>query len=71
MKPSFLLDSSACIPVLRNKAGLEKLPDPALVGLNEGKPYVVKTQNVVADLIVVVQQQQKQIEELKRLVAAK
>ena len=28
--------------------------DPALVGLNEGKPYVVKTQNVVADLIVVV-----------------
>ncbi len=33
MKPSFLLDSSACIPVLRNKAGLEKLPDPALTGI--------------------------------------
>nr|MBA3609009.1 PIN domain-containing protein [Chthoniobacterales bacterium] len=26
----YLLDSSACIPVLRNKAGVEKLPDPAL-----------------------------------------
>jgi tRNA(fMet)-specific endonuclease VapC len=33
MKPSFLLDSSACIPVLRNKAGLEKLPDPVLTGI--------------------------------------
>lgn len=33
MTPSFLLDSSACIPVLRNKAGLEKLPDPALTGI--------------------------------------
>ena len=33
MKPSFLLDSSACIAVLRNKAGLEKLPDPALTGI--------------------------------------
>jgi tRNA(fMet)-specific endonuclease VapC len=29
MKISFLLDSSACIQVLRNKAGLEKLPNPA------------------------------------------
>jgi len=45
--------------------------DPALVGLSDGKPYVVKTQNVVADLILVVQQQQRQIEELRRLVAAK
>jgi hypothetical protein len=45
--------------------------DPALVGLNDGNPYVVKTQNVVADLVAVVQQQQKQIEELRRLVAAK
>jgi hypothetical protein len=45
--------------------------DPALVGLNEGKPYVVKTQNIVADLVAVVQQQQRQIDELKRLVAAK
>lgn len=33
MKPSFLLDSSACIPVLRNQSGLEKLPDPALTGI--------------------------------------
>jgi len=45
--------------------------DPALVGLADGKPYVVKTQNVVANLIAVVQQQQRQIEELKRLVAAR
>jgi hypothetical protein len=45
--------------------------DPALVGLNEGKPYVVKTQNVVADLIVVVQLQQHQIEELRRLLAGR
>lgn len=33
MKPSFLLDSSACIPVLRNKVGPGKLPDPALTGI--------------------------------------
>jgi hypothetical protein len=45
--------------------------DPALIGLNDGKPYVVKTQNIVADLVAVVQQQQRQIEELRRLVAAK
>jgi hypothetical protein len=45
--------------------------DPALVGLNDGKPYVVKTQNIVADLVAVVQQQQRQIEELRRLVLAK
>jgi len=31
--PSFLLDSSACIPVLRNQAGLGKLPDPAQTGI--------------------------------------
>jgi hypothetical protein len=36
--------------------------DPALIGLNEGKPYVVKTQNVVADLVAVVQQQTKLLE---------
>lgn len=34
MKPSFLLDASACIPVLRNQAGLGKLPDPALTGIS-------------------------------------
>ena len=33
MKPLFLLDSSACIPVLRNKVGLGKLPDPASTGI--------------------------------------
>lgn len=33
MKPDFLLDSSACIPVLRNKAGIDKLPAPALTGI--------------------------------------
>ncbi len=33
MKLSFLLDSSACIPVLRNQTGLGKLPDPALTGI--------------------------------------
>ena len=45
--------------------------DPALVGFNDGKPYTVKTQNVVADLVAVVQQQQRRIEELRRLVAAR
>ena len=34
MKPSFLLDSSACIQVLRNKTGLGKLPDPANTGIS-------------------------------------
>ena len=33
MKPSYLLDSSVCIPVLRNRAGLEHLPNPALTGI--------------------------------------
>ena len=33
MKPSFLLDTSTCIPVLRNQAGLGRLPDPALTGI--------------------------------------
>lgn len=33
MKPAFLLDSSACIPVLRNAVGLGRLPDPALTGI--------------------------------------
>lgn len=33
MKPEFLLDSSVCIPVLRNQAGLGRLPDPALTGI--------------------------------------
>jgi hypothetical protein len=42
--------------------------DPALVGLANGKPYVVKTQNVVADLIAVVQLQQRRIEEQQRFI---
>jgi hypothetical protein len=42
--------------------------DPALVTHREGKPYTVKTQNVVADLIAVVQLQQRQIEEQRRVI---
>ena len=45
--------------------------DPALVGLLEGEPHVVKTQNVVADLILVVQQQQRRIDELERRLATR
>jgi hypothetical protein len=45
--------------------------DPALVGFNDGKPYTVKVQNVVADLIAVVQQQQKRIDDLERLLTKK
>jgi len=33
VKPSFLLDSSVCIQVLRNKTGLGKLPEPAGTGI--------------------------------------
>ena len=33
MKPAFLLDSSACIAVLRNTAGIATLPDPAATGI--------------------------------------
>ena len=31
--PAYLLDSSACIPILRNKAGLGKLPSPVKTGI--------------------------------------
>ena len=31
--PTYLLDSSACIPILRNEAGLGKLPSPAKTGI--------------------------------------
>lgn len=31
--PAYLLDSSACIPILRNRAGLDTLPDPARTGI--------------------------------------
>jgi hypothetical protein len=43
--------------------------DPALVGLRDGEPYTVKMQNVVADLIAVIQQQQRRIEALERALA--
>jgi tRNA(fMet)-specific endonuclease VapC len=33
VKPAFLLDSNACIAVLRNRTGLEVLPNPALTGI--------------------------------------
>ena len=42
--------------------------DPALVGMYQGKPYTVKTMNVVADLIAVVQQQQRRIEDQQRFI---
>ena len=45
--------------------------DPALIGLADGKPYVVKTQNIVADLIAVVQQLRREVDEFKRLQKAK
>ncbi len=45
--------------------------DPALAGTHEGKPYVVKTQNVVVDLVAVVQQQQRRIDELEKRLAQK
>jgi hypothetical protein len=52
--------------------------DPALIGLNDGKPYVVKTQNVVADLVAVVQRQvallerqQQRIDALERQLSVK
>ncbi len=31
--PTYLLDSSACIPILRNQSGLGKLPSPAKTGI--------------------------------------
>ncbi|MGH6922319.1 MAG: hypothetical protein ACRED5_00985 [Propylenella sp.] len=37
--------------------------DPALVGLKDGEPYTVKTYGVIADLVAVIQQQQRRIEE--------
>ena len=43
--------------------------DPALVGYQDGKPYTVKTQNIVADLVAVIQQQQRRIEALERAIA--
>jgi hypothetical protein len=42
--------------------------DPALVGLRDGAPYTVKIQGVVADLVAVIQAQQRRIEALERAV---
>ncbi|MGH6924758.1 MAG: hypothetical protein ACRED5_13560 [Propylenella sp.] len=36
--------------------------DPALVGLKDGEPYTVKTYGVIADLVAVIQEQQREIE---------
>ena len=43
--------------------------DRALVGLRDGEPYTVKIQAVVADLVAVIQQQQRRIEALERAAA--
>ena len=43
--------------------------DPALVGLRDGEPYTVKIQGIVADLVAVIQQQQRRIEALERALA--
>lgn len=43
--------------------------DPAFVGMKDGAPFTVKTQNVVADLIVVLQQQRRDLDEIKRKIA--
>jgi hypothetical protein len=42
--------------------------DPALVGVINGKPATIKQHSVVADLIAVVQQQQRRIEEQQRFI---
>lgn len=33
MKPEYLLDTSACVPILQNKAELSDLPPPAKTGI--------------------------------------
>ncbi len=43
--------------------------DPALVGRRNGEPYTVKTQGIVADLVAVIQAQQRRIEALERAIA--
>ena len=45
--------------------------DRALAGYKDGKPFTVKTQNVVADLVAVVQHQQRQIVQLQQELADK
>ena len=43
--------------------------DGALVGRRDGEPYTVKTHAIVADLVAVIQQQQRRIEALERAIA--
>jgi hypothetical protein len=45
--------------------------DSALAGFRDGAPYTVKTQNVVADLVAVIQDQQRRIEALEKAIAAR
>ena len=45
--------------------------DPALAGFRDGEPYTVKTQNIVADLVAVIQDQQRRIEALEEALAAR
>src|SRR4051812_42493257 len=40
MNPSFLLDSSVCVAILRNQAGLQRLPDPNQTAI----PVIVATE---------------------------
>ncbi len=42
--------------------------DPALVGTRDGQPYTVKTHGIVADLVAVIQQQQRRIEALEQAI---
>ena len=45
--------------------------DPALVGRRNGEPYVVKIQGLVTDLVAVIQQQQRRIDALERLMLSR
>ena len=45
--------------------------DPALAGFRDGEPYTVKTQNIVAYLVAVIQDQQRRIEALEEALAAR
>lgn len=42
--------------------------EPALVGLKDGEPYTVKTYGVIADLVAVIQEQQRRIQALERVI---
>lgn len=73
-----LANVMALRPVRGSYTGMEDVPehmliaeevaaiDDALVGYRDGNPYTVKIANIVVDLIAVVQQQQREIELLRR-----